>query len=338
VSLAARAPEVARQHLPRFVEHPNFFVRTYAATAAGTLGDTAALMRLSRDQAGNVRTSALEALRRLMRHAADSVYIAQLDQDDSQVLMTAAAALDSSAHPGAAAALLDALDRITRARRETSRDARAALLERAHQLGNATLANRVRPYLRDFDPRIAARAADALQAWTGTRSEPQPSAPPPLRLPSFEDAATLSGARAVIEFERGFVELELLPFAAPTNTARFADLARAGYFNGLTLHRIAPNFVVQGGSPNANEYAGDGPFTRDEVGVENRRGTVGLSTRGRDTGDAQLYINMIDNVRLDHDYTVYARVLRGMDVADALLEGAVMRRVTIVPRRESGRD
>jgi cyclophilin family peptidyl-prolyl cis-trans isomerase len=88
---------------------------------------------------------------------------------------------------------------------------------------------------------------------------------------------------------------------------------------------------VQGGSPHANEYRGDGPFSRDELGLAgNWRGTVGLSTRGRDTGDAQLFINLIDNVRLDHDYTVFAEVVAGMDVVDRMQEGARMRRVTVV--------
>jgi cyclophilin family peptidyl-prolyl cis-trans isomerase len=123
------------------------------------------------------------------------------------------------------------------------------------------------------------------------------------------------------------IAIHLLPFDAPTNAARFARLARAGYFDGLTIHRVAPNFVVQGGSPGANEYSGAGPFTRDELGVSNRRGTVGLSTRGRDTGDAQFFINLVDNIRLDHEYTVFGVVVRGMDVVDGLLEGAVIRAV-----------
>ena len=66
---------------------------------------------------------------------------------------------------------------------------------------------------------------------------------------------------------------------------------------------------------------------RDELGAPNWRGTVGLSTRGRDTGDAQFFINLIDNVRLDHEYTIFGSVTRGMDVVDALVEGAVIRRV-----------
>jgi cyclophilin family peptidyl-prolyl cis-trans isomerase len=135
---------------------------------------------------------------------------------------------------------------------------------------------------------------------------------------------------ATIEMaDGGRVELRLLPLDAPTNAWRFVRLARAGYFDGLTFHRIVPFFVVQGGSPLANEYVGDGPFTRDEVGVENRRGTVGVSTRGRDTGDGQLYFNTVDNVRLDHDYTVFAEVTRGMEVVDRMQEGARIRRVTV---------
>ena len=123
--------------------------------------------------------------------------------------------------------------------------------------------------------------------------------------------------------------LRLFPFDAPTNVWRFARLAESGWFDGLTFHRIAPFFVAQGGSPNANEYSGAAAFSRDELGRENRRGTVGLSTRGRDTGDGQLYINLIDNLSLDHEYTVWGEVIRGMEIVDRLQEGARIRRVVI---------
>jgi cyclophilin family peptidyl-prolyl cis-trans isomerase len=76
---------------------------------------------------------------------------------------------------------------------------------------------------------------------------------------------------------------------------------------------------------------GDGPFMRDEVGlVSHQRGTVGISTRGRDTGDAQIFVNLVDSPRLDHIYTVFAEVSTGMDVVDALLEGDVIERVELV--------
>jgi cyclophilin family peptidyl-prolyl cis-trans isomerase len=189
----------------------------------------------------------------------------------------------------------------------------------------------VHPYLRDFDPVIANLAAAVLERWTGTRPLPAPTPPPALPLPTFAEAASLAGSRVEVEMMDGArVVLRLLPFEAPVNAFRFARLARSGFYDGLTLHRVVPNFVVQGGSPHANEYTGDGPFSRDELGLSsNWRGTVGLSTRGRDTGDAQLFINLIDNVRLDHEYTVFAEVIEGMEAVSMMVEGVRMRRVLV---------
>ncbi|MCI0436955.1 MAG: peptidylprolyl isomerase [Gemmatimonadetes bacterium] len=330
-SLAALDADRAGQRLPAFVTHANFFVRTWAARAAATLGDTEALFTLATDLHPNVRTEAISGLARHAEHAADAVYIAQLSESDSQLLQAAAGALEGTTSAAARPALLDALDRVTTLRHETLRDARAALLERIAELGTVADTARLQPYLRDHDPVIAARAADILGAWTGARHEPAPQPLARAPMPALDELERLAGARAILEMATGdSVVLALLPFAAPTNTARFVRLARAGYFDGLSFHRIAPNFVVQGGSPNANEYAGDGPYTRDELVIEaNWRGAVGLSTRGRDTGDAQLYVNLIDNIRLDHDYTVFAVVLRGTEAVDAFLEGEVIRTIRI---------
>ena len=113
--------------------------------------------------------------------------------------------------------------------------------------------------------------------------------------------------------------------------ARFTTLARAGRYDGLTFHRVVPNFVIQGGSPGANEYAGASPrYLRDELGTHpHLRGSIGISTRGRDTGDAQIFINLVDLPRLDHDYTVFGRVTMGLDLLDKVLEGAKIESVTV---------
>jgi cyclophilin family peptidyl-prolyl cis-trans isomerase len=276
-----------------------------------------------------VRTAAVTGLAAVAGHAADAVFVAQLASNESELLMAAAAALEGSRVAGLAVELLDALDRVTALRRETSRDARMALLARIDELGNADLVARITPYLSDFDHAVAGRAADILMKWTGARPTPTPVPLPRPQLPTHAEAVQLAQTSFVLEMaDGGEVEIRLLPFDAPANAARFARLARSGYFDGLTIHRVVPNFVVQGGSPGANEYSGDGPFTRDELGEPNWRGTVGLSTRGRDTGDAQFFINLVDNVRLDHEYTVFGQVVRGMDVVDGMAEGAVIRRVT----------
>jgi cyclophilin family peptidyl-prolyl cis-trans isomerase len=175
--------------------------------------------------------------------------------------------------------------------------------------------------------------AQLLSAWTGTAVTATPT---PRR--EVEAAITASEldrlAKAVIRVKMralGAFDLRLLTDLAPASCARFARLAAAGYYTGLTFHRVVPNFVIQGGSPGANEFAGAARYMRDEVGrVSQTRGTMGTSTRGRDTGDAQIYINLVDNPRLDHDFTIFGEVVRGMDVVDGILEGDTIESVELL--------
>jgi len=112
---------------------------------------------------------------------------------------------------------------------------------------------------------------------------------------------------------------------APITAARILALARSGYYNGLSWHRVEHDFVIQGGSPDANEYVGYAQYFRDELGtVPHVRGTVGMSTRGHDTGDAQWFVNLRDNLRLGRDYTVFGEVIEGIDVVDGILEGDII--------------
>ena len=133
-----------------------------------------------------------------------------------------------------------------------------------------------------------------------------------------------------ITTDRGTIVMDLDPQLAPTTVNNFVGLARDGYYDGLTFHRVVPNFVVQGGSPGASEYVGVPRFWRDEIGTEpHTRGAVGLSTRGRDTGDGQIFIDLVDLPRLDHDYTVFARVTAGLDAVDRIVEGTRIESVTV---------
>ena len=158
----------------------------------------------------------------------------------------------------------------------------------------------------------------------------------PAPFPSESVLSGLRGASAVLQLKNlGTLEISLLPDEAPVTVATFVQLVERGAFNGLTWHRIVPVFVLQGGSPGADEYDGiTSTFMRDEVGFARQaRGTFGISTRGRDTGDGQIYINLVDNFRLDHDYTVFATMRQGFDVMDRVQEGDVIESVTIVRRR-----
>jgi cyclophilin family peptidyl-prolyl cis-trans isomerase/HEAT repeat protein len=302
VALARVAPEQTRALLPTHLGSPVWWVRMYAAQAADVAADTTALRRLARDPHANVRTAAITGLRRLVGHGADSLYLAALENRDYQLVMTAAGALDSTPDPARAVpALTRALARIRAEGKETSADARRALATTLAHLGQ-----------------VASEG-------------PLPASRSLLPFPGWSELDRMARTRATfVMADGGRFTLRLYPFDAPTNAARFARMARSGWFNGLTFHRVVPNFVVQGGSPGANEYVGDGPFTRDELGLRsNLRGTVGLSTRGRDTGDGQLYLNLVDNLRLDHDYTVWGDITGGIEVVDALLEGAVIERVML---------
>jgi cyclophilin family peptidyl-prolyl cis-trans isomerase/HEAT repeat protein len=334
-SLAKLAPRATASVVDDFARHPVWQVRMYAAHAAEQLTDIDQLKRLAFDRHHNVREAAIAGLQRLAVPDAVSASIAALQDTDYQLVRTAANGVDAAADASnAVPALLSALRRITGERRETSRDTRMALLGALIRFGAAVPETELTPYLRDFDPAVASRVAQALTGRTGRPQHADPSPLPRHPVPTQEEIATLNASRAVIHMQSGGeIELRLLASDAPTNVARFARLARSGYFDGLTFHRVEPNFVIQGGSPHANEYSGDGPFTRDELTARpHLRGTVGLSTRGRDTGDGQIFINLVDNVRLDHNYTILAEVTVGMDVVDGILEGAVIESITLHQR------
>jgi cyclophilin family peptidyl-prolyl cis-trans isomerase len=332
VALARRHPEGARTVLRRFVEHPQWQVRMYAARAAGLLSHVADLETLAADPHDNVREAALSSLIDLERPEAVAVAIDSLARPDYQLVLTAVRALEDKAlAPKATTPLLTSLGRITKEHKDTSRDPRMAILNRLQAYGDASQAAHIEGYLKDFDPAIAAKAAEILTAWTG---KPRTAAPQPLTPPGVTSAMVAALRGKVLRFHMaglGHFDIGLEVDAAPLAAIRIARRAGEGYYNGLTFHRVAPNFVIQGGSPGANEYSGEPHYMRDEVGLH-YRGTVGISTRGRDTGDAQIFVNLIDSPRLDHLYTVFGTVIDGMAVVDGILEGDVIERVDLLNR------
>jgi cyclophilin family peptidyl-prolyl cis-trans isomerase/HEAT repeat protein len=325
VALAKRSPSHLEIPLMSHSRHNVWQVRMYAARAAAVANETPTLERLAYDENDNVREATLMPLKRLKGDAAEPYLVAALNRNDYQLLRTAARELNGMRPTGSATgALLDALKRVTSQRRETSRDTRLALLERLRVYGSERLRDQLLPLLRDFDPVVAAAAATTLNVWTGDTFtiDPQPLPRPPL--PTAAELAIVTSQEAILVMESGRqIPIEFEATQAPMTSVRFLRLTNANYFDNLTFHRIVPNFVVQGGSPGANEYMGDGPFLRDEISLaSHNRGTVGLSTRGRDTGDAQFFINLVDNPRLDFDYTIFGRVpATKLSAIDELQEG-----------------
>ena len=330
VALAHHDRAAATKLLPRFAAHQTWQVRMYAARAAGVLGATDVLVNLGADPHDNVREAALAALIEAKKPEALTVALDALTRPDYQLVLTATRAFaDQSAAGRAVPALVNALARITKEHKDASRDPRIAILDKIQTLGDKSQAPALEGYLRDFDVRVALKAGEIVEAWTGT---PRTAAPEPLPAPGVTLAAVqdLRSKRLRVTMAgRGSFEIALDVDFAPLTALRIARRAGEGYYDGLTFHRVVPNFVIQGGSPGANEYAGDALYMRDEVGIH-RRGTVGISTRGRDTGDAQLFVNLVDSPRLDHLFTVFGTVVAGLDVVDGVLEGDVIERVEVV--------
>jgi cyclophilin family peptidyl-prolyl cis-trans isomerase len=300
IALARTAPNVATPHYGHFRMHPVWQVRAALAAAARASGDTAVLLELLRDRDANVREEVITHLAHFGGALRERAVRAGLRDSTHQVLLASAQAAESVATLEVQL-LAAALERLTRRRQETSRDPRAALLDRIAERATAADSALVRPYVTDFDTLIARRAAELLTRWTGTPVVPAAQPLPPSRASAAAGSAlriTMSPSSG-----RGSVLVRLYAEEAPATVSRIVALARSGYYDGRTLHRVVPNFVLQGGSPDANEYVGDGPYMRDELGLRSHtRGTLGISTRGRDTGDAQIFINLVDNFRLDHDY------------------------------------
>ncbi|MFN7917414.1 MAG: peptidylprolyl isomerase [Vicinamibacterales bacterium] len=302
LALAAAAPDQAGPALVPFLGAKTWQLRMYAARAAAALSLRPPLERLAQDADDNVVEVALNGLSTLAGHEADPIFVAALAREGHQVVRVAARALASSPNPEAAIpALKTALQRAESDGRPGAADARAALRATLTSLGAA--------------PRI-----------------PKPGTLPGAPL-NAADLRRLASPRArVVMRDVGTFDMALFTLEAPATVLRFAQLAESGYYNGLTFHRIVPNGIIQGGSPGANEYISNSPYMRDEVGLwPHVRGALGISTRGRDTGDAQIFIDLVDNPRYDHTYTVFAQVLNGMDVVDRIIEGDVIESIEILP-------
>lgn len=121
---------------------------------------------------------------------------------------------------------------------------------------------------------------------------------------------------------KGPVHLRLDCRDAPLTCLNFLQLADQGFYNGLTFHRVVPDFVVQGGDPRGDGFGGPGYDIRDEINrLRYRRGTVGMALAGPDTGGSQFFIALSEQPHLDGGYTVFGQVVSGDDVLDRLVPG-----------------
>jgi cyclophilin family peptidyl-prolyl cis-trans isomerase/HEAT repeat protein len=138
---------------------------------------------------------------------------------------------------------------------------------------------------------------------------------------------------ATVMTSKGAFTIEFLPEEAPLTVDNFIQLARKGYFNGQTIPRVVPNFVVQAGDPRGDQNGGPGYQIRCEINeVPFDRAAQGMALSGKDTGGSQWFVTHSPQPHLDGGYTVFGRVIRGMDVVDSIVRGDTIRRVIVNER------
>jgi cyclophilin family peptidyl-prolyl cis-trans isomerase/HEAT repeat protein len=136
--------------------------------------------------------------------------------------------------------------------------------------------------------------------------------------------------RAVVTTSKGSFTIELLPSEAPLTVDNFVQLARRNYFQGVTIHRVVPNFVIQDGDPRGDGNGGPGYSIRCEINqVPYDRAVLGMALSGKDTGGSQWFVTHAPQPHLDGGYTVFGRVVTGMNVVDKIVRGDVVKSVVI---------
>ncbi len=142
----------------------------------------------------------------------------------------------------------------------------------------------------------------------------------------------MTARHARIETGKGALTIELYPDEAPGTVANFAKLAESGFYNGLTFHRVIPNFVVQGGCPRGDGTGGPGYTIKCETEGnphKHLRGSLSMAHAGKDTGGSQFFICHAPQPHLDGVHTVFGRVTDGLPVVDAIRAGDRMETVTV---------
>jgi cyclophilin family peptidyl-prolyl cis-trans isomerase len=140
---------------------------------------------------------------------------------------------------------------------------------------------------------------------------------------------------ATIVTEKGEIVVELDPGAAPETVSNFVFLARGGFYDGLTFHRVVPDFVVQGGDPLGSGTGGPGYTVPAEIELEHVKGAIAMARRGdnvnpeRASSGSQFYITLEETPQLDGAYTVFGEVVEGMDVVESIAQGDGIETITI---------
>jgi cyclophilin family peptidyl-prolyl cis-trans isomerase/HEAT repeat protein len=317
----------------------HFAVRAAIADVLATLpaeSGTDRLRAMLDDQDKRVVPSVIDGLVKLKAPGLDTILLAQLKTTDIGIRAAAARAIGRLKPAGGAAALRDAY---RTAESDNSDDVRDAAITALAAYGATEAMETVKGALADKDWALRLKAAALMKTLdpsveTTLAIRPAPGAPiAPYDSPDLVDPKV--SPHAFIETAKGTIELELTVLDAPQTTQNFIALARKGFFNGLQIHRVVPNFVIQGGDPRGDGSGGPGYSIRDELNDRPYlRGTVGMALSGPDTGGSQFFITHSPQPHLDAKYTVFGRVVSGMEIVDRIQQLDVIQRIRIWDGKE----
>lgn len=141
--------------------------------------------------------------------------------------------------------------------------------------------------------------------------------------------------KAEIHTEKGIMKVNFYEKDAPGTVENFIKLAKKGFYNGLTFHRVIPDFVIQGGCPEGTGVGGPGYKIKCELNGENQyhdRGVLSMAHAGKDTGGSQFFIchSRRNTSHLDRKHTCFGKVYEGLEVIDAIREDDVIEKIVIL--------
>ncbi|MFY9821534.1 MAG: peptidylprolyl isomerase, partial [Thermoanaerobaculia bacterium] len=205
--------------------------------------------------------------------------------------------------------------------------AQAEPLEKSAVVGLLTQAASAGPY-------VLRREAGESLAKLGQTKIPAPGPATRLEVDAYRQVLQRTRRPRTVEIRtaRGTITVRLACPEAPLTCLNFLQLAAQGYFDGLTFHRVVPDFVIQGGDPKGDGSGGPGYSIRDEINrLRYGRGAVGMALAGPDTGGSQFFIALSPQPHLDGGYTVFGQVVAGDAVLDQIRLGERIEKVVEVP-------
>ena len=332
--LAQADPETFMRVLSALEPDSDWRVRAALAQALEHADSAAAVDRLSRmlaDEDQRVLPSVLSSLVGLEAPIVPSVLFEHLTRDDVVVRKTAARLLGTLGPPDATEALAAAYHA---AEADPSYLARATVLEALAAISGPLARETLRTALADGDWAVRVLAAQLLGRLEPGQDHASRITPAPGRRSVDYAAPHLINPsvspHVYIETDRGTIQIELAVLDAPLTTENFVELARQGFFDGLTFHRVVYNYVVQSGDPRSDSEGGPGFTLRDELNqLPFLRGTVGAALDWEDTAGSQFFITHSPQPQLDGHYTAFGHVVAGTEVLDQLRQGDTIRRVMV---------